>query len=134
MKGRTSPQRHRERREEERALVSAFSASLRFIKLPALVLFVLAALGTTALSQFKVTTELVLVDVTVVDRKGNPVKDLKPENFQVFEDNKPQTIKTFDYMDIQAREAQVKEAAVFPDEVGAGVMPEKEEKIGRAHV
>jgi len=100
---------------------------LRLLACACAVLAILAALGTTALSQFKVTTELVLVDVTVVDRKGAPVKGLKPENFQIFEDNKPQTIKTFDYMDIQAREAQVKEAAVFPDELGAGVTPEKEE-------
>ena len=57
-------------------------------------------------SQFKVTTELVLVDVTVVDRKGNPVRGLTAEQFQVLEDNQPQKIRLFQFQDIAARQAQ----------------------------
>ena len=45
---------------------------------------------------FRAKTELVLVNVTVRDKNGNPVKDLKPEDFTVFEDNKPQHIVSFD--------------------------------------
>jgi len=45
---------------------------------------------------FKAQTELVLVNVTVRDKKGNPVRDLKPEDFTVLEDNKPQKVATFD--------------------------------------
>src|SRR5262249_951880 len=40
--------------------------------------------------------EMVLVNVTVRDKNGNPVKDLKPEDFTVLEDNKPQRIASFD--------------------------------------
>ena len=45
---------------------------------------------------FRAKTELVLVNVTVRDKSGNPVKDLKPEDFTVFEDNKSQHIVSFD--------------------------------------
>jgi Ca-activated chloride channel homolog len=40
-------------------------------------------------------TELVLLDVTVVDQSNKPVMDLKQENFQVVEDKLPQTISFF---------------------------------------
>jgi VWFA-related protein len=45
---------------------------------------------------FHSTTELVLVNVTVRDKNGNPVRDLKREDFTVLEDNKPQQVISFD--------------------------------------
>ena len=43
----------------------------------------------------------VRVDVLVTDRKtGKPVTDLKPEDFEVVEDNKPQTVETFRLIDM----------------------------------
>ena len=45
---------------------------------------------------FKTKTELVLVNVTVRDRNGNPVRDLKREDFTILEDNKPQQVVSFD--------------------------------------
>ncbi len=45
---------------------------------------------------FKAKAELVLVNVSVRDAGGNLVRDLKPEDFTVLEDNKPQRIATFD--------------------------------------
>ena len=45
---------------------------------------------------FRSKTELVLVNVTVRDRNGNPVRDLKREDFTVLEDNKPQQVVSFD--------------------------------------
>ena len=45
---------------------------------------------------FRSTSELVLVNVTVRDRNGNPVRDLKREDFTVLEDNKPQQVISFD--------------------------------------
>lgn len=44
---------------------------------------------------FKVESDLVVVDVTVRDRKGNLVGDLKKEEFKIYEDNVPQEIVTF---------------------------------------
>jgi len=45
---------------------------------------------------FRSTSELVLVNVTVRDRNGNPVRDLKREDFTVLEDNRPQQVISFD--------------------------------------
>jgi VWFA-related protein len=45
---------------------------------------------------FRAKSELVLVNVTVRDKNGNVVRDLKREDFTVLEDNKPQTVVSFD--------------------------------------
>jgi VWFA-related protein len=45
---------------------------------------------------FRASTELVLVNVTVRDKNGNFVRNLKPEDFTVLEDGKPQKIVSFD--------------------------------------
>jgi VWFA-related protein len=51
---------------------------------------------------FRVESELVLVNVTVRDKNGNFVRDLKPENFTILEDNKPQKITSFDLENVEA--------------------------------
>jgi Ca-activated chloride channel family protein len=44
----------------------------------------------------KVNVKLVNVFATVVDEHGAPVADLKKEDFQIFEDDEPQTVAVFD--------------------------------------
>jgi VWFA-related protein len=44
---------------------------------------------------FSVESAMVVVDVTVRDRKGNLVENLKREDFKIYEDNMPQSIVTF---------------------------------------
>lgn len=44
---------------------------------------------------FRAGINFVRVDVIATDRDGNPVTDLAPEDFEVFEDNAPQAIETF---------------------------------------
>ena len=51
---------------------------------------------------FRVQSELVLVNVTVRDKSGNIVRDLKPEDFTILEDNKPQKVVSFDIENIDA--------------------------------
>jgi VWFA-related protein len=46
----------------------------------------------------KIGVTLVQVDVTVTDSKGNRVSDLKPEDFEVLQNNKPQPITNFSYV------------------------------------
>src|SRR5262245_15065573 len=46
--------------------------------------------------RFGARTDAVVVDVTVVDRKGRPVTTLTQSDFDVFEDNVPQTILSFE--------------------------------------
>ncbi len=45
---------------------------------------------------FKAQSELVLVNVSVRDKSGNLVRDLKPDDFTILEDNKPQKVASFD--------------------------------------
>jgi len=44
----------------------------------------------------------VRVDAIITDKQGNPVLDLKPEEFQISEDNKPQKIESFSVVRIDA--------------------------------
>jgi VWFA-related protein len=44
---------------------------------------------------FRVGANLVRVDVSVVDRHGEPVTDLKQEDFEIREDGVPQAVQTF---------------------------------------
>ncbi len=46
----------------------------------------------------RVTVDLVQVDAVVTDSTGRHVADLKPEDFQVFEDGRPQKITHFSYV------------------------------------
>ena len=45
---------------------------------------------------FRAKTEIVLVNVTVRDKDGNFIRNLKAEDFTVLEDNKPQKVLSFD--------------------------------------
>jgi VWFA-related protein len=49
---------------------------------------------------FHSVSNLVLVDVDVRDKTGAPVKDLKPTDFQVFEDGKLQEIQKFSFEEV----------------------------------
>ncbi|HEY2121885.1 MAG TPA: VWA domain-containing protein [Candidatus Acidoferrum sp.] len=53
-------------------------------------------------ARLRVTTELVLVNVVVRDRKGNPVSNLKQEDFTVFEDGQKQQVLSFDFENVEA--------------------------------
>jgi VWFA-related protein len=54
----------------------------------------------------RVQSELVLVNVTVRDKSGNLVRNLKPEDFTILEDNKPQKIVSFDIENMDAVASQ----------------------------
>ena len=51
--------------------------------------------GQEAIPTFRSGINFVRVDVIVTDKKGEPVDDLTMEDFQVREDNKPQTVEQF---------------------------------------
>ncbi len=62
---------------------------------------------------FKVTSDLVLVNVVARDKKGALVPDLKREDFTLLEDNKPQKVSSFDIENT--------ELAAPPEVAGASV-------------
>ena len=46
-------------------------------------------------SLFRVEVDLVVLNVTVTDRRGRYIKDLKPAQFRIFEDGVPQQVASF---------------------------------------
>lgn len=52
--------------------------------------------------RFSAGVETVTVDVVVADKKGNPVTDLTAADFTVLEDGKPQTIQSFEKIELPA--------------------------------
>ena len=65
--------------------------------------------------KFGATTQLVVVDVTVKDKSGNPIKGLKPADFNITEDGKKQDIKIFTFQEL--------EETVNPEPVPAKAAP-----------
>jgi VWFA-related protein len=64
---------------------------------------------------FRANSRVVLTDVTVIDKQGNPVHGLKASDFHVFDNKKPQEIASFE-------EHRKEEAAAFaPHILPAGV-------------
>ena len=55
---------------------------------------------------FRVAVDYVEVDVLVTDARGDYVRDLKKEDFQVFEDGKPQTVANFVPIEIPIERGQ----------------------------
>lgn len=66
---------------------------------------------------FRVSSELVLVNITVRDKAGNFIQGLKPDDFTILEDNKPQKVVSFDIENVDAVANQsVAQAAPLPGE------------------
>jgi VWFA-related protein len=71
----------------------------------------------------RITTNLVQIDVTVVDHSGQPVSDLKAEDFDVTEDGKPQKITNLSF--ISAPVSQPSTSVVArPTKPAKGVAPD----------
>src|SRR5713226_4807971 len=70
--------------------------------------------------------DLVLIDAQVTDRSGKPIKGLKPEQFTLLEDDKPQRVSSFDYYDIEAVEtAAAEDTRPIVVTLGAVASPEQ---------
>src|ERR1700723_2207777 len=99
--------------------------SNRFADKAAALMLTIALLSTPLPSQeqtelrLRSESDLVLVNVTVRDKNGNFVQGLKPENFTILEDNKPQKVLSFDVENVDAVPAmdvaQVKPLAEVPE-------------------
>ena len=51
---------------------------------------------------FRAGINFVRVDAIVTDKQGNPIADLKPTDFEVLEDGKPQSIESFRFVKIDS--------------------------------
>lgn len=46
----------------------------------------------------KISTTLIQLDVTITDRKGNPIRDIKPEEVEIYENGKKQQVSNFSFV------------------------------------
>lgn len=72
--------------------------------------------------EIKLTAELVQIDVLVTDKQGKPEAGLKREDFEVFDNNKPQHITDFSYEESGTRRIgeTATEARSLPRAIAAG--------------
>src|SRR5512140_1304785 len=56
-------------------------------------------------AKFSVTSQLVIVNVSVRDRGGNPIQGLSAKDFTVLEDDKPQKVSVFEYQQLETEPA-----------------------------
>ena len=71
-------------------------------------IFMFCALVTLAQQKppvFRTKIDLMQLDVTVLDKKGQPVRGLTRDDFTLLEDSKPQTIEGFSAVDVAERTA-----------------------------
>ncbi len=68
----------------------------------------------------RITTNLVQVDPVITDADGKPVTDLRPEEVQILEDGKPQTITNFSFI---ALDPPIITKATKPDKNAAPAPP-----------
>jgi len=68
---------------------------------------------------FKVSSDLVLVSVTVRDKKGELVRGLKQSDFTVLEDGKPQRLQSFDVEDVESYAQQAPRGGPSQAEIAA---------------
>lgn len=59
----------------------------------------------------RATTRLVVLDVVALDEKGQPIPDLKADNFTVLEDGKPQQVRDFSFHMPAASRGPVRQTA-----------------------
>ncbi|MEP6900745.1 MAG: VWA domain-containing protein [Actinomycetota bacterium] len=67
----------------------------------------------------KITTTLIQLDVTVTDKNGKIVTDLKPEDFEVFENDRKQTITNFLFIN-SVSEKQAAQSSI-PNKIDAPI-------------
>jgi VWFA-related protein len=72
---------------------------------------------------FKVSTKAVVVDVVVTDNKGSPVRGLSQQDFQITEDNHPQSTRYFrEFNDVDEFAAQSQSAPVSTIAAGSATL------------
>src|SRR5437773_9562635 len=78
----------------------------------------------------KVDTDLVPIDVTVTDSKGRLVRNLRKEDFKLFEDGIERPIASFNIEKVEGAARPV--AIVFALDVSGGMTPEEIKRVSTA--
>jgi VWFA-related protein len=87
----------------------------------------------------RVTVDLVQLDAVVTDSQGHHVPDLKPADFQILEDGRPQKITHFSYVQgdmpsASARPAPNRHEEALREEASIAAMPLQREQVRRTIV
>ena len=119
-----------------RSVRKAFPRSLRFLRVTLAILWVSVPRAQTAPQTparpapvFKSATELVTVNVVVRDRSGAVVRGLTQGDFAITEDDKPQTIASFDFEELDRADAGAAPPAASE---GGVILPRKPAEAARA--
>jgi VWFA-related protein len=72
--------------------------------------------------QFRAGTELVVVDVVAMRADGFPASDLTQNDFEVFEDGRRQTIRTFQLIDLIGIDRTADPSGVFSNRIEPGAV------------
>jgi VWFA-related protein len=67
--------------------------------------------------KISVTTKLVVVNVEVRDKNGRPIEGLKPQDFTITEDEKPQKLSVFEFQRLETQALPPEPATTGPTEV-----------------
>ena len=70
-----------------------------------------------------VNVNLVQLDAVVTDSHGNPVEDLKPEDFEILQDNKPQKITNFSFISTRPAAGAMAQAKAVAQSKGRTIPP-----------
>jgi VWFA-related protein len=74
-------------------------------------------LASQAQVTFRVSSQLVIVNVGVRTRNGEPIEKLKKENFRILEDGKPQAISVFEFQRLETAPSAPAEVSNAPLEI-----------------
>jgi Ca-activated chloride channel homolog len=74
----------------------------------------------------KLQTDLVAVDVTVTDKDGNIIRNLKADDFVLYEDGEPQKVQFFEASEVAALTRPL--AVVFALDISGSIKPEETER------
>jgi Ca-activated chloride channel family protein len=78
----------------------------------------------------KIDTDLVLVDVTVTDAEGKPVRGLRPEDFKLYEDGEERPVA---FLNVERHEgAERPVAVVFAVDISGSMTPEEMARLQTA--
>jgi VWFA-related protein len=86
--------------------------STRSLTIAALIGLMMLPAAAQAPVTFKANANLVIIDVSAKDKGGLPVEGLKPDDFIVLEDGKPQKISVFEYQRISSKPEPLKEVTL----------------------
>jgi VWFA-related protein len=89
----------------------------------AAIFFISSALAQQKDQVIKLNADLVVIDVTVTDKDGNFIRNLKAEDFAIYEDNQPQKIDFFEMNEEAALTRPI--AVVFALDVSGSITPEE---------